>query len=253
MVGLCYGNDKEKSTGVNPLIFYAFMTELYIVATPIGNLSDITYRAVETLKSVDFIAAEDTRHTKRLCDRYNIDTKLVSFHAHSSDAKSDALVERLLTGASAALVSDAGTPCISDPGFKLVKRAASAGIKVIPVPGPSALTALISASGFPTDSFTFHGFLPHKKGRQTLINRFKDAKCCHIFYESVHRFPKLLNELNDLIDSERSICVGRELTKIHEEIWRGTVYQALKHFTTKNTRGEFVVIVAPEKFCYSPV
>lgn len=245
-----YGESKEKPA---PLFPYTLMTELYIVATPIGNLSDITYRAVETLKSVDFIAAEDTRHTKRLCDHYDIDTNLVSFHAHSSDAKSEALVERLLKGESAALVSDAGTPCISDPGFKLVKRAAAAGIKVVPLPGPSALTTLISASGFPTDAFTFHGFLPHKKGRQTLINSFKDAKHCHIFYESVHRFPKLLNELNHLIASERSICVGRELTKIHEEIWRGTVGQALEHFTAENTRGEFVVIVAPEKFCYSTV
>jgi len=229
------------------------MSHLYIVATPIGNLADITYRAVETLKSVDFIAAEDTRHTKRLCDRYDIETKLVSFHAHSSDAKAEALVERLLKGESAALVSDAGTPCISDPGFKLVKRAAEQGVKVIPLPGPSALTTLISASGFPTDSFTFHGFLPHKKGRQTLIKNLEAATHCHIFYESVHRFPKLLRELEEHTSSERSICVGRELTKLHEEIWRGSVTEAQTHFTDENTKGEFVVIVAPDKFCYSTV
>lgn len=227
------------------------MSTLYIVATPIGNLEDITYRAVETLKSVDFIAAEDTRHTKRLCDRYEISNKLVSFHAHSSDAKSEALVERIKKGESAALVSDAGTPCISDPGFKLVKRASEQGIKVVPLPGPSALTTLISASGFPTDSFTFHGFLPHKKGRQTLIKSLAEAPHCHIFYESVHRFPKLLKELSEHVSPDRSICVGRELTKMHEEIWRGRVLEAQNHFTAENTKGEFVIIVAPEKFCYS--
>lgn len=226
------------------------MSTLYIVATPIGNLNDITYRAIETLKTVDVIAAEDTRHTKRLCDRFEIETKLISFHAHSSEAKVNALIERVQKGESIAVVSDAGTPCISDPGFKLVHAASEKGIDVVPIPGASALTTLISASGFPTDSFTFHGFLPHKKGRQTLIKSFKEASHCQIIYESVHRFPKLLKELNEHVSAERSICVGRELTKLHEEVWRGTVSEALDHFTASNTRGEFVVIVAPEKFCY---
>jgi len=227
------------------------MSQLYIVATPIGNLGDITFRAIETLKEVDFIAAEDTRHTKRLVDKYEIDTKLVSFHAQSSEAKTMALIERLKKGETAALVSDAGTPCVSDPGFRLVKLASEQGIDVIPIPGASALTTLISASGFPTDTFTFHGFLPHKKGRQTLVKSFKDAEHCQVVYESVHRFGKLLKELAEHVDADRSICVGRELTKMHEEIWRGTVAQAQAYFNESNTKGEFVVIVAPAKFCYA--
>lgn len=224
------------------------MSTLYIVATPIGNLEDLTFRAVETLKTVDFIAAEDTRQTKKLCDRYDIETKLVSFHAQSSEAKTMALLERVKKGESAALVSDAGTPCVSDPGFRLVKLAAEASISVVPIPGASALTTLISASGFPTDTFTFHGFLPHKKGRQTLIKSFKEAAHTQIVYESVHRFPKLLAELAEHVGPERSICVGRELTKLHEEIWRGTVTEAQAHFNDSNTKGEFVVMVASEKF-----
>lgn len=225
--------------------------QLYIVATPIGNLGDITLRALETLKLVDFVAAEDTRQTKKLFDRYDIDTKLVSFHAQSSEAKTLALIERLKKGETAALVSDAGTPCISDPGFRLVKLASEQGITVTPIPGASALTTLISASGFPTDTFTFHGFLPHKKGRQTLVKSFKEAPHCQVVYESVHRFPKLLKELAEHVGADRSICVGRELTKMYEEIWRGSVTEAMEYFNQENTRGEFVVIVAPAKFCYT--
>ncbi len=227
------------------------MSQLYIVATPIGNLEDITFRAIKVLTEVDFIAAEDTRHSKRLLDKYDIKTPSVSFHSHSSDAKINHLIERIKKGETAALVSDAGTPCVSDPGFKFVKLAAQAGIKIIPIPGASALTTLISASGFPTDTFTFHGFLPHKKGRQTLIKSFLETDHCQVVYESVHRFPKLLKELSEYVGAERSICVGRELTKMHEEIWRGTVSEAQKHFNESNTKGEFVVIVSPEKFCYT--
>ncbi|NCP67459.1 16S rRNA (cytidine(1402)-2'-O)-methyltransferase [bacterium] len=227
------------------------MSDLYIVATPIGNLEDITLRALNTLKEVNFIAAEDTRHTKRLLDKYDIKTPSISYHSHSGDAKINLVIERIKKGESAALVSDAGTPCVSDPGFKLVKMAAQAGIKIIPIPGVSAITTLVSASGFPTDTFTFHGFLPHKKGRQTLIKSFKETEHCQIVYESVHRFPKLLKELTEFVGADRSICVGRELTKMHEEIWRGTVIEALEHFNESNTKGEFVVIVAPEKFCYT--
>ena len=227
------------------------MSTLYIVATPIGNLADITYRAIETLTAVDFIAAEDTRHSKRLLNHYDIKTPLVSFHSHSSETKIESLIKRLEKGESAAVISDAGTPCISDPGFKFVNLATLKGITVVPIPGPSALTTLISASGFPTDTFTFHGFLPHKKGRQTVIKALVDTKHCHIFYESVHRFPKLLKELTEHVSAERTICVGRELTKMHEEIWRGSVEAAQQHFNESNTKGEFVVIVAPEKFSYN--
>lgn len=226
------------------------MSCLYIVATPIGNLEDITLRAINTLKTVDFIAAEDTRHTKRLLDKHDIKTFTISFHSQSHDNKINTLIDRIKKGQSGALVSDAGTPCISDPGFKLVKLAALAGINIVPIPGVSAVTTLISVSGFPTDTFTFHGFLPHKKGRQTLIKSFAESDHCQIVYESVHRFLKFLNELAEFVGEDRLICVGRELTKLHEEIWRGTVREALDHFKAQNTKGEFVVIVAPTKFCY---
>lgn len=224
------------------------MSELYIVATPIGNLADMTFRAVETLRTVDFIAAEDTRQTKKLLDKYDIRTPMVSFHAQTGEAKTQQLIERIKKGESGALVSDAGTPGISDPGFRLTRAAVDQGVQVIPIPGPSALTTLISAAGFPTDKFVFHGFLPHKKGRQTLIKSFVETDLPHIIYESVHRFPKLLKELENYVGADRLICVGRELTKLHEEIWRGSVASALNHFTTENTRGEFVIIIAPNSF-----
>ena len=217
--------------------------ELYIIATPIGNLADITYRAVETLKSVGFVAAEDTRRAKILFNNYNIKTSLLSYHAQSSDAKAKEIIARIKKGESGALISDAGTPCISDPGFRLVRLAVEEDIAVVPIPGPSALTALISACGVPADSFVFHGFLPHKKGRQTLIKSMKDTDFPHVFYESVHRFERLLKELSEFIGEERAIVVGRELTKIHEEFFRGTVKEAQKYFNTENVRGEFVVMV----------
>ena len=218
-------------------------SSLYIVATPIGNLSDITYRAVETLKSVGFVAAEDTRRAKILFNNYDIQTPLISYHAQSSDAKAQEIITRIKKGGSGALISDAGTPCISDPGFRLVRLAVAEGITVVPIPGPSALTTLISACGVPADSFVFHGFLPHKKGRQTLIKAMKDAEFPHVFYESVHRFERLLKELAEFLGEERSIVVGRELTKMHEEFFRGTVKEAQEHFNTENVRGEFVVMV----------
>jgi 16S rRNA (cytidine1402-2'-O)-methyltransferase len=222
--------------------------KIFVVATPIGNLQDFTFRAVETLKSVDFIAAEDTRRSKILCQHYKIEAKLVSFHAQSSPTKVETLLARLSNGESMALVSDAGTPCISDPGFRLISVAVRQGIEVIPIPGASSLTALLSAAGMPVDKFTFHGFLPHKKGRQTLLKNLLECKISQVFFESVHRFPRLLDELEAYLGLERKIVVGRELTKIHEEIFRGTVEEAQKSFSKENTRGEFVVLVAPENF-----
>ena len=221
---------------------------LYIVATPIGNLEDITLRAINTLKSVDFIAAEDTRHAKILLRKYAIETPLTSFHARTGDGKTKHICDRIKKGASAALISDAGTPGISDPGFKLTSLAVKQGIEIIPIPGPSALITLISAAGFPTDRFTFHGFIPHKKGRQTLIKSFLSVEVSQVFYESVHRFPRLLEELSEWVGADRRICVGRELTKMHEEIFRGSVKAAQSHFVKENTKGEFVVIVAPKNF-----
>ena len=223
------------------------MAQLYIVATPIGNLADITYRAVETLKSVNFVASEDTRKSKILFNKYEIDTPLISYHAQSSPAKMAAIITKIKSGKSGALISEAGTPCVSDPGFRLVQTAVSQGIGVIPIPGASALTTFVSACGVPADSFIFLGFLPHKKGRQTLLKTMKESKYPHIFYESVHRFPRLLEELSDYVGLDCEIVVGRELTKIHEEFFRGTVAEAKSYFTDENTRGEFVVLVGAGK------
>lgn len=216
---------------------------IYIVATPIGNLSDITFRAVETLKSVDFVAAEDTRRARILFDRYDIKTSLLSYHAQSSESKAREIISRIKKGETGALISDAGTPCISDPGFRLVRLAVKEGISVVPIPGPSALTAFISACGVPADSFIFHGFLPHKKGRQTILKSMTDSEFPHVFYESVHRFKRILKELSGLVGEERKIVVGRELTKVHEEFFRGTVREAQEYFNVENVRGEFVVMV----------
>ncbi len=225
--------------------------ELYIVATPIGNLSDITLRAIETLKEVDFIAAEDTRRTRILLNHLGIEKRIVSFHAQSSPTKAKEIISKISkTENGAAYVSDAGTPAISDPGFRLVQEAISKKINVIPIPGPSAITTLVSASGAPANQFFFAGFLPHKKGRQTFFKSIVESKTSTIFYESVHRFEKCLKELETYCGGDRSIVVGRELTKMHEEIFRGTVSQALEFFTSENTRGEFTVIVAPTNFSF---
>ncbi|MCF7918223.1 16S rRNA (cytidine(1402)-2'-O)-methyltransferase [Candidatus Gracilibacteria bacterium] len=224
------------------------MSKLFIVATPIGNLSDMTFRAVETLKSVDFVVAEDTRHSGILFKKYDISTPLKSFHAQSSDTKLREIITEIAKEKSAAYISDAGTPCISDPGFRLVRLAVEQGIEILPIPGASALTALVSVAGVPADSFVFHGFLPHKKGRQTILKNVSDAKIANVFYESVHRFPKLLKELGEFVGSERVMVVGREMTKMHEEVFRGTVAEALLHFGKENTKGEFVVLIAPSDY-----
>lgn len=227
---------------------YLKMSNLYIVATPIGNLADMTYRAVETLKEVDFIIAEDTRHTGILLKHYDIEQSITSFHARSSQTKAAELCERIKKGEVAAYVSDAGTPCISDPGFILVREAIAQNIQLVPLPGASALTTLACVAGIPIDTFVWNGFLPHKKGRQTLIKSFAESDTSHVFYESVHRFPKLLTELETFVGTDRTIVVGRELTKLYEEVFRGTVIQAQKHFTKENIKGEFVIIIAPKKY-----
>ncbi|MCF7812271.1 16S rRNA (cytidine(1402)-2'-O)-methyltransferase [Candidatus Gracilibacteria bacterium] len=224
------------------------MKKLYMVATPIGNLGDMTLRAIEILKSVDVVITEDTRHTKILLEKYKIDRPMTSFHAKTSPEKLQRLINKIQSGSAAAYVSDAGTPCVSDPGYRLIRAALEEGIEVLPLPGPSALTALLSVAGVPADSFCFHGFLPHKKGRQTLLKSFQDEKISHIFYESVHRFSRLLTELSEYLQKDRIIVIGRELTKIHEEVFRGTVLEAQKHFTAENTKGEFVVLIAPKNF-----
>mgnify|MGYP005838305365 CR=1 FL=1 len=218
---------------------------LYIVATPIGNLSDITFRAIEILKSVDFIACEDTRITRRLINHYDIDTKLISYHQHSKLTKIDYIIEIIKSGKNAALVSDAGTPTISDPGGKLVEQAQKEGILVMPIPGPSAIVTLLSASGLPSDKFEFIGFLPHKKGRKKIFDKILESKETIVFYESVHRIMKTLKSLDEILSEDRTIVVGRELTKYYEEIKRGTAHDVFEYFenNSKNVKGEFVVAV----------
>ena len=216
---------------------------LFIVATPIGNLEDITLRALRILKTVDLIAAEDTRHTRKLLTHYDISTPLTSYHEHSEATKAPVLVETLLDGKNIALVSDAGTPCISDPGYRLVKGAVEADILVVPVPGPSMLTALMSVGGLPTDRFAFEGFLPAKKSqRQRALRELCHEKRPLIFYESPHR---LLSTLADLaqIFGDRRIVVGRELTKRFEEILRGPISAVCSAFHNRSVKGEVALVV----------
>jgi 16S rRNA (cytidine1402-2'-O)-methyltransferase len=227
------------------------MATLYIVATPIGNLEDITLRALETLKMVDLILCEDTRVTKKLLTRYDIHTPTLSYHTHSGIAKSEKIIALLRAGKNLALVSDAGTPTISDPGSVLVaqvRKELGADAMVASIPGPSALTAAISVSGFQADSFLFLGFLPHKKGRQTLFKEIATSKRTVVFYESPHRILKALSSLEQVLSSSRQIVIVREISKIFEETIRGTTTEALAHFEKHpdKVRGEFVVVVSPE-------
>ena len=216
---------------------------LYIVATPIGNLEDITLRALRILKTVDLIAAEDTRHTRKLLTHYDIATQLTSYHDHSESTKAPALIETLLAGKNMALVSDAGTPCISDPGYRLVKSAAEVDIPIVPVPGPSMLTALMSVGGLPTDRFAFEGFLPAKPAQRQRALR----ELCHeerplIFYESPHRLLRTLADLEQIF-GDRRVVVGRELTKQFEEILRGPVSVVLSAFHNRPVKGEVALVV----------
>lgn len=217
---------------------------LYIVATPIGNLGDITLRALETLKKVDLIACEDTRVTKKLLDRYEIGTPVTSFFQHSKTPKIASIIRDLKSGKNVALVTDAGTPGISDPGNKLVEEAINNNICVIPIPGASALTALISVAGIDMQKFIFLGFPPHKKGRETFFKEVIAQNYPVVYYESPHRVLKNLELLKSL-ESEKNIILGRELTKIFEETVRGTADEVLKYFQENpgKVKGEFTIIV----------
>lgn len=220
---------------------------LYIVATPIGNLSDITLRALEVFKGVDLILCEDTRQTQKLLNHYEIKVPTLSYHQHSKLSKIDLILEKLEQGKNLALVSDAGTPGISDPGSYLVKKVVERfgeTVKIIPIPGPSALASLASACGLPVDDFLFLGFLPHKKGRQTLIKEILDSERTIFLYESPHRIKKFLAELKTVGIGDRQIVVGRELTKMFETIYRGTAEQVDQELTPDQVRGEFVVAIA---------
>lgn len=216
-----------------------------MVGTPIGNLEDMTFRAVRILQSVQVIACEDTRVSKRLLDHYAIQKPLVACHEHSHEAAHARLIERLRTGASIAYISDAGTPGVNDPGGKLVAAAFAAGIKVETIPGPSALTAAISVCGFPMDEFVYLGFVPHKKGRETMFCEISARITPSVFFESTHRIEKTLAALAKVLDPSRVICVGRELTKLHETIYRGSIDEVQKALQATSTKGEFVVIIGP--------
>lgn len=216
---------------------------LFVVSTPIGNLGDITLRAVETLNEVDLIACEDTRHTLQLLNHFEIKKPLISYHQHSRAPKVDRIIEELLSGKNIAVVTDAGTPGISDPGEILIKAAVENEIKVIPIPGVSAAITALSVSGLDTSEFVFIGFLPHKKGRQTKLKEIAIEKRTIILYESPYRIIRLLNELLEFV-GDREVAVCRELTKKFEEIYRGKISEVLKAVKEK---GEFVVIVEGEK------
>ncbi len=219
--------------------------KLYIVSTPIGNLGDITLRAIETLKSVDFIVCEDTRVTSILLNHLQIKKELHSLNAANEKFKAEKVIERLESGESCALVSDAGTPGISDPGARLINHAIKQNVEVIPIPGTTALIAALTLSGFPTDSFVFIGFLPNKKGRHKELKQLADEERTIVLYESTYRIKKLIEELNQLIP-ERQIVICRELTKKFEEVIRGTVQSFHGKIEELMLKGEFVVVIAPK-------
>ena len=216
--------------------------KLFVVATPIGNLQDISFRAVETLKKVNCIFAEDTRTSKKLINHYDIDTKLYSYHDHSSEKEIARLLDILKDHKDVALISDAGTPTISDPGYSLIRQCINEGIDVIPIPGASALTAAISASGLPSDAFTFIGFLPTKKGRKKKISSLENLDMTIVLFESPHRLIKTLNQLKEAL-GERPIVVARELTKLYEEIIRGNFSSTIEFFEAKKIKGEIVIMI----------
>ncbi len=221
--------------------------KLYIVSTPIGNLKDITLRAIDILKEVNFIACEDTRVTSFLLKHYDIKKELISFNAVNEKSKINYVLNRITYGESCALVSDAGTPGVSDPGVRLISAALKNNISVEPIPGVTAAITALSISGLPTDSFLYEGFLPLKKGRQKKLHQLALEDRTVILYESTYRIDKLLNELSEIMP-ERIIVVCRELTKKFEEVWRGTALTLYREVKNKTTKGEFVVLLAPKNW-----
>jgi 16S rRNA (cytidine1402-2'-O)-methyltransferase len=219
-------------------------TQIFIVPTPIGNLEDITLRALRILKEVDFILAEDTRTSGNLLKHYNIDKKLVPHHLFNEHKTIENIVERLKDGATCALVSDAGTPAISDPGYMLVRACIQAGLRVECLPGPTAFVPALVNSGIASDHFIFEGFLPHKKGRHTRLTTLAAEERTMIFYESPHRLVKALVQFTEYFGEDRYACVSRELTKIYEENVRGSLKELIAYFEKKTVKGEIVIIIA---------
>jgi 16S rRNA (cytidine1402-2'-O)-methyltransferase len=218
---------------------------LYIVATPIGNLEDMTFRAIRILQTVDFIAAEDTRHTGKLLHHFQIKTPQISYHEHNRHQRLPELIEKLLLGKDIAIVTDAGMPGISDPGSELVKACVDANINIIPIPGACACIVGISASGLPTDRFVFEGFLPAKgQERQQSLATLQIESRTIILYESPHRLRQTLQDLANTLSTDRQIVLARELTKMHEEFWRGSIESAIELYTIREPQGEFTLVIA---------
>ena len=216
---------------------------LYLVATPIGNLADITHRAIDVLKSVALIACEDTRHTRKLLQHYGIETKTISYHEHNEQERVRQLIDLLTEGKDVAVVSDAGTPSISDPGFRLVRAAIENGLPVVPVPGPSALISALIAAGLPTDEFFFGGFLPARSNaRRTRLNELSSVPGTLVFYEAPHRLAETLKDALSML-GEREAVVARELTKLHEELRRGRLSELAEHYSNQEPRGEIVLLI----------
>jgi 16S rRNA (cytidine1402-2'-O)-methyltransferase len=217
---------------------------LYLVATPIGNLEDFTLRALRVLKEVELIACEDTRHTRRLLDHFGVNKPTISYHEHNEQKRADELVERMLGGESIALVSDAGTPGISDPAYRIVTAAIERGVAVVPVPGATALIAALIASGLPTDSFLFAGFLPSRKqARRAKLEELKPERATLVFYEAPHRIRETLVDAREILGN-RQATLARELTKLHEEFIRGSVSDLIAHFESHEPRGEMTLVIA---------
>ncbi len=219
------------------------LPSLTLVPTPIGNLGDITFRAVEVLQKADVILAEDTRTTGQLLKHLDIKRPLQSYHMHNEHKAVEKLIEKMKEGVSFALVSDAGTPAISDPGFLLVREVIDAGLEVQSLPGPTAFVPALVNSGLPTDRFVFEGFLPHKKGRKTRIDQLMEESRTMIFYESMHRLIKTLNQLAEAFGEDRKASVSREITKLHEETVRGSLAEIAAYYETNPLKGELVLIV----------
>lgn len=220
--------------------------KLFLVPTPVGNLGDMTYRAVEVLKGVDLILAEDTRTSRVVMQYYGIDTPLQPYHIFNEHQTLQRVIDRLLNGQSIALVTDAGTPGISDPGFLLVREAVRNGIEVETLPGATAFVPALVDSGIPCDRFVFLGFLPHKKGRQTAVRQLAQETRTMVIYESPYRLVKLLDELIEVLGEERQVSVSREISKIHAETARGTLREVRDHFAAKEVKGEIVVVLSGE-------
>lgn len=223
------------------------MSKLYIVPTPIGNLEDMTFRAIKVLKEADLILAEDTRTSGKLLKHYEINTHMQSHHMHNEHKTIDRIVQRLQSGEVVALISDAGTPAISDPGFLLTRACVEKGIEVDCLPGATAFVPALVNSGLPNDKFVFEGFLPVKKGRQTRLQLLAEESRTIIFYESPHKLLKTLGNFAEYFGADRQVSVSRELSKLHEETIRGTVNEVIKHFENKPPKGEIVVVLGGKK------